>query len=264
MTDQNHIRSENAPFIWHEIRGNAGPKVLLLHGWGCDHRTMAPLAGDLEKDFTVLSVDFPGHGQSPEPPEPWGVGEYAEALRALLTRTEFFPASVVGHSFGCRVAARLAATHPDYVRKMVFTGAAGLRAPESPEAAARKAHYQRLKKKAQALEKIPGLRALGGHFEEKLRQKYGSRDYLALNENMRKTFVKIVNEDLSPFYPRIAASTLLIWGDADTETPLWMGQKMESLIPDAGLVILEGGTHFAFLEQPQRFNTIVHHFLTED
>ena len=43
-----------------------------------------------------------------------------------------------------------------------------------------------------------------------------------------------------------------------------MGQKMEEMIPDAGLAVLEGGTHFAYLEQGQRFQTIVTHFLTED
>ena len=45
------------------------------------------------------------------------------------------------------------------------------------------------------------------------------------------------------------------------ETPLWMGREMEKLIPDAGLVILEGGSHFAYLEQAARFNTIAVHFL---
>ena len=39
---------------------------------------------------------------------------------------------------------------------------------------------------------------------------------------------------------------------------------MEELIPDAGLVILENGTHFAYLEQLQRFATIAGVFLKED
>ena len=60
--------------------------------------------------------------------------------------------------------------------------------------------------------------------------------------------------------PASGRSTLLIWGSADTETPLWMGQAMEKEIPDAGLVVLEGGTHFAFLEQWQRFVLIVKQF----
>ena len=81
---------------------------------------------------------------------------------------------------------------------------------------------------------------------------------------MRQTFVKVVNQDLTELYSRFRASTLLIWGDADTETPLWMAKEMEKRIPDAGLVILEGGTHFAYLEQAARFNVIVRQFLKGD
>jgi pimeloyl-ACP methyl ester carboxylesterase len=80
---------------------------------------------------------------------------------------------------------------------------------------------------------------------------------------MKKTFVKVINLDLTDMYERFQSSTLLIWGDADTETPLWMGKEMEKRIPDAGLMILEGGKHFAYLEQLQRFNTIVRQFLKE-
>jgi len=40
-----------------------------------------------------------------------------------------------------------------------------------------------------------------------------------------------------------------------------MGQKMEKDIPDAGLVVFDGRTHFAFLEEAQRFQTIVNTFL---
>ena len=39
---------------------------------------------------------------------------------------------------------------------------------------------------------------------------------------------------------------------------------MEQLIPDAGLVTLEGGSHFAYLEQIDRFVAIIRHFLKED
>jgi pimeloyl-ACP methyl ester carboxylesterase len=100
--------------------------------------------------------------------------------------------------------------------------------------------------------------------EDKLRKRFGSRDYNALDPEMRKTFVKVINQDLTDLYKDIQASTLLIWGDSDSETPLWMAKEMEKRIPDAGLVILEGGSHFAYLEQIQRFNTIVSHFLKGD
>ena len=92
-------------------------------------------------------------------------------------------------------------------------------------------------------------------------QKYGSRDYAALSPEMRKTFVKVVGYDQSALISHIKNPTLLIWGDRDAETPLWMGQQMEKEIADSGLVVLEGGTHFAYLEQAARFQTIVRQFL---
>ncbi len=254
----------NGTTVAWEIQGEGSGKVILLHGWGCEMSMMQPVADALKGDHQVLLIDFPGHGKSGRPPEPWGVPEYAECLKALLERTGFTPCSVIAHSFGCRVAAWLAANDPELIDKMIFTGAAGIRPKPTEESARRSAEFKRLKSYAQRLEKIPGMKKAAGHWEEKLRQKYGSRDYNALDEEMRKTFVKVINQDLSELYPRFQASTLLIWGDADTETPLWMGREMEKLIPDAGLVILEGGTHFAYLEQNQRFNVIARQFLKED
>lgn len=75
-------------------------------------------------------------------------------------------------------------------------------------------------------------------------QKFGSADYKALTPEMRKTFVKIISQDLTDELPRIKAPTLLYWGAEDTETPLWMGKMMEEKIPDAGLVVQEGAGAF--------------------
>lgn len=249
--------------VYYEIRGTKGSGVALLHGWGCSGEMMERLAEALEAEHRVLVLDFPGHGRSDRPPEPWGVPEFAGCLEALLAETEWTPCAVVGHSFGCRVAACAASERPELFTRMVFTGAAGLKPPPTEEGKRRAKAFQRGKRLAQGIKRIPALRAAGARMEEKLRQKYGSRDYNALDEEMRKTFVKVISLDLRDRYPEIRQPTLLIWGDADTETPLWMGQEMEKLIPDAGLVILEGGSHFAFLEQAARFQTIVLHFLKD-
>ena len=250
--------------VSYEIQGEGTSRVILLHGWGCDQNMMQPVADALTDDHQVLLVDFPGHGKSGRPPEPWGVPEYAECLEELLDRTGFTPCSVIAHSFGCRVAAWIAANDPERFDRMVFTGAAGIRPKPTEESAKRSAEFKRLKGYCNQVKKIPFLKGTAEHWEEKLRQKYGSRDYNSLDEEMRRTFVKVVNEDLTDLYAKFKASTLLIWGEKDTETPLWMGQEMEKLIPDAGLVILEGGSHFAYLEQIDRFCTIARQFLKED
>ena len=247
--------------IHYRLEGNGESRVVLLHGWGCDMKMMAPVADALAQTHQVLLVDFPGHGESGRPPEPWGVPEYAACLKELLKRLGFSPCSVIAHSFGCRVTAWLAAEEPELFDRIVFTGAAGIRPKQTEAAQKRSAEYKRLKRYCERIRRIPFLRTAADTLEKKLREKYGSRDYNALDEEMKKTFVKIINLDLTDLYEKFQASTLLIWGDSDTETPLWMGKEMEKRIPDAGLVVFEGGTHFAYLEQLQRFNTIVCQFL---
>lgn len=247
-----------------ELTGQGSRRVVLLHGWGCDISLMKPVADALNPDMRVLSVDFPGHGLSSRPPQPWGVPEYAAATLEVLRQLDFLPCAVIAHSFGGRVAAYLASEDTGLFTRIVLTGAAGIRPPQTEEGRKRSECFRQLKnlceraRKARIFGKLPDL------MEEKLRQKYGSRDYKALDGEMRKTFVKVISLDLSDRYARIQQPTLLIWGERDTETPLWMGQRMERDIPDAGLVVLEGGTHFAYLEQAQRFCAIARHFLLEE
>jgi pimeloyl-ACP methyl ester carboxylesterase len=147
---------------------------------------------------------------------------------------------------------------------MIITGGAGLKKPQTEEQKKRAGQYQTLKKGAAFLKGMKIFGSLPDKLANVLRKRYGSRDYNALDEEMRKTFVKIVSQDLRPLLPVISVSTLLVWGDQDTETPLWMGQTMAKEIPDAGLAILEGGSHYAYLEQWQRFVRIALHFFTED
>jgi pimeloyl-ACP methyl ester carboxylesterase len=78
---------------------------------------------------------------------------------------------------------------------------------------------------------------------------------------LRPTLVKLVNTDLRSFMPSISVPTLLVWGSHDTDTPLSDAHLMERLIPDAGLVVLEGAGHFSYIDQPTRFGRIVSHFV---
>lgn len=256
--------SINGTSVHFKIEGEGKQKALLLHGWGCNMSMMEPVADALVQTHTVMLVDFPGHGESGRPPEPWGVPEYAECISALLEKMSFYPCSVIAHSFGCRIATWLEAEKPFLFDKIVFTGAAGIRPKPSAEAQRRSETYKKLKKITEIIQRIPFLSGFASGLQEKLRQRFGSRDYNALDEEMRKTFVKVIQQDLTDCYEKFIASTLLIWGDADTETPLWMAKEMNKRIPDSGLVILEGGSHFAYLEQITRFNVIIRQFLKEE
>lgn len=248
-------------YRWEKAEKQDAPTLLMLHGWGCDNTIFAAFEKSFLQKAHLLIVDFPGHGKSDEPSVAWGVPEYAEQIYALLERLNIVKADVVAHSFGGRVAIYLASHHPEKIGKMVITGGAGLRKAASGTQSKRQKQYKRLKALLNVVGKLPFLKGIVSSLQEKLLQRYGSPDYVKLSPNMRQTFVKVINQDLSAFLPAIQASTLLVWGEKDTETPLWMGQQMEKEIPDAGLVVFDGRSHFAFLEESQRFNVIVNTFL---
>ena len=119
--------------VHYEISGHGERNVVLLHGWGCSEKLMAGISDALTPDMTVLRVDFPAHGESGFPPQPWGVPDFAANLLELLMKLDFLPCSVIAHSFGGRVAIELAADHPERFEKLILTGAAGIRPKLSSE-----------------------------------------------------------------------------------------------------------------------------------
>ncbi len=240
------------------VRGGRGQRVLLLHGWGGSTASWGPVLDDLlNRGYEVLAVDFPGFGGSDLPPRPWGVPDYAHNLRQLLLQTGFYPAHVIAHSFGGRVALVLAACWPELVRRMVLVAGAGIRL-QSPRVRLIRALTKALK----AVFSIPGLSLFKGRVQEALNRRFASSDYLQAGE-LRPTFARVVGQDLREYAARVRASTLLIWGELDTETPLAQAKVLESLIEDSGLVVLPGAGHFCYLERFPAFSRIVAEFLKD-
>ena len=257
------IRIVNGSAIHYEIRnhGNAAETpVLLLHGWGCDMSIFAGVMSALQDDTTLIALDFPAHGESAEPPEPWGVGDFALQVKQLLHECRIDRVNVIAHSFGARVAIYLASHEPQLIGKLVITGGAGVKKPSARKEQGKTLWYKRFTRIVRALAKVPLLKQPMLQVQEKLVRRFGSADYVKLNAAMRATFVKIISEDLTPMLSGITAPTLLIWGDNDQETPLWMGQTMEREIRDCGLVVFQGRSHYAFLEESARFHLIIRQF----
>ena len=245
----------------YEVEGEGRP-LLLLHGWGGSADSFLPLRRDFSARRRVISVDFPGHGHSDEPDEPWSVDDYADYIRAFMTELGLQRVDVIAHSFGGRVAITLASGHPELVDKMILTGAAGI----PPKKTGKKTFKSRVYRLLRGLSQSAPARLLLGESgqaraREALIQRFGSPDYRALTPSMRQTFNRVIGQDLTDKLPAIKASTLLVWGADDTETPLWMGQTMEKLIPDAGLVVWPGCGHFAYLDRYADFKKVAETFL---
>lgn len=239
--------------VYVDCRGK-GPAVLLLHGWGCDHTIFKSCRELLCPTHTVYSFDLPGFGRSPAPDTVWGVEDYTRMIEAFVRDRRLESPSLVGHSFGGRVSILYASRNR--VERVMLVDAAGVKPVRSPGYYYRVYTYKLLRRTVQTL--LPAARA--NRVIENYRKKRGSSDYANASPRMRAILSKTVNEDLRPFLPRIAAPTLLFWGERDTATPLQDARIMERLIPDSGLVTVPGAGHFSFLENPVMFAAVVRSF----
>lgn len=235
------------------VRGE-GEDLLVLHGWGASIEAVYPIVTGLAPVARVHALDLPGFGESEPPPEPWGVEQYQAFVGAYMDAAGIARATIVGHSNGGRIAIRMAATEPARVAKLVLVDAAGIR----PKRTFR--WYRRVAMAKVGKHAARHLGAPGERMRDVLVSRAASTDYAAAGE-LRPTLVKLVNADLRAYMPDIAAPTLLVWGAEDAETPVAMAREMERLIPDAGLVVLEGAGHYSYLDQPGRFARIVSHFI---
>lgn len=247
------VRAGSAEARIYEDGPVTAPPVVVLHGWGGRIESMAPLLSCLKHEYRLIALDLPGFGESPVPAQHWGTPEYAGFVRDVLVDLGIERAHFVGHSYGAKTSLYLAATDPGLVDKLVLQGSSGLRTPPSAKARMKRA----LSKGARAAGHLgPAGRAL----RQAVYDRIASTDYREAGA-MRPILVRVVNEDMTSFLPQIKSPTLLVWGTEDDAAPLIHARTMAKLIPDAGLVEFQGAGHFAYLDEPERFCTIVQHFL---
>jgi len=221
---------------------------VFLHGWQSSAQAWSGIMERLStKGVRLVAIDLPGFGGSPLPKTAWGVGEYAEMVRAFSQKLGIHRIILVGHSFGGRVAIKLSATVPDLVSKLVLVDAAGIK----NENLLNKLMVLAAKT-VKPLFALPVLR----NYKSTAYKAIGAVDYAEAGP-LKDIFIKTINEDLTEFLPKIHAPTLLVWGAKDMETPLAFGELMNRLIPNSKLVVLTDAGHFSFIDQPDKFTDLI-------
>ena len=231
--------------------GETKKYIVFLHGWGADLNSFL-FVKDYFSEYTKVFLDFAGFGKTSEPVFSYTVSDYVCDLEKFLAQFEIDELVLIGHSFGGRVAIKFASKNQNNFSKikLCLVDAAGIKPKLSLFKKWKIYRYKQLKKKAQKSNKI-----------NKKLLKYGSKDYKMLSGRMKQIFVNVVNEDLSEVAKSIRCKTIIVWGDRDKETKLYMAKRYKKLILGSKLFILKGAGHFSFLEQKQEFLIILDTFL---
>ena len=236
-----------------------GKTILFLHGWGSSLDVWERLINFYKEkgEYRLVALDFPGCGKSPLPQNPLGLEDYTNLVVGFCRYLQIENPIIFGHSNGGRVTLSMIGQGLMTAEKIVLFGAAGIKAKSNPKKTLKIAAF----KTAKFFLTLPIIKNYSEEFLEKTRNKFGSSDYKNAPEVMRKTMVTLLNTDVTELLPHIKSPTLLIWGRNDTAVPVIDAQKMEKLIPDAGLCVLEGCGHFVFAEKPYEVELILNSFI---
>jgi len=242
----------------HYIDEGEGQPVLLLHGWGSSVDVWRGIINSLKDVCRFIAFDFPGCGQSDLPKIPLTTNNYSKLVLDFLKAINVENPILIGHSHGGRVIMELCGEGKINPPKIVFIDAAGLKPKKNFKSKVKVRTFKTVK----FFLTLPLVKNYTAGTLTKARAHFGSSDYNNAPEVMRKTLVNLVNDDMTDIVPNIKCPTLLIWGDRDTATPLYMAHKLERLIPDAGLCILKDTGHFSFAEKPYEATAILKSFLS--
>ena len=186
-----------------------------------------------------------GFGDNQGMEYPFDLTDYANEVKQKLKEHNVEKPCVIAHSFGGRIAIKLASENPLFFDKIVLSGSAGLKPKFCLKRSIKKVAFRLLKSV------LP---------KERLKKFY-SNDYNSLSPIMQQSFIKIVNEHLDDRLRYIKNPTLILVGDKDKETPYYMAKRLNRGIPFSSLKVIKGAGHFAFIDKPMKFNMEVGDFL---
>jgi pimeloyl-ACP methyl ester carboxylesterase len=237
-----------------------GPKQLLvLHGWGSSIKSWKPLLKQIpEQEFTSYFLELPGFGESKEPNKGWSVSDYLAFVKQFLHSQDLSPEYLLVHSFGGRIAIKWLSEKDQPFQKAIFLGAAGIKPKLSQFQKFSKAVAPHFKRFSKIKFVNPAYKLL-----KKLIYKLnGSGDYIKVKGVMKKTFLHVIEEDLTHLLDKIKVPVRLIWGENDSYTPLWMGNLMKMKIKNSEIIVIPEGKHGLHLQNQDVILHSVNEFLT--
>jgi pimeloyl-ACP methyl ester carboxylesterase len=248
--------------VSYQLSGN-GPALVLLHGFSYDSRAWRPQIEALSDQFTVIAWDAPGAGQSSDPPDTFGISDWADCLDALLGAIKVEKAHVLGLSWGGILAQEFYDRYPDRVLSLTladtYAGWKGSLPEPIPQERLEACLRDSSLPPEEFLSKyLPGM--FSGAVPDEVRNEAATGMSEFHPAGFRLMARASADTDTRDLLPNIKVPTLLIWGEADARSPITVAHQFHEAIPGSKLVIIPDAGHVSNMEQPELFNAEVRGF----
>jgi|RhiMetdeSRZDD1v2_1073273.scaffolds.fasta_scaffold02163_8 pimeloyl-ACP methyl ester carboxylesterase len=249
-----HAKLANAVTLEYAEQGDpAGVPIIFLHGVTDSWRSFERLFEHLPGSFRAIALSQRGHGGSDRPDRGYRCKDFAADVAAFMDALGIERAVIVGHSMGTQGAQRFAIDHPERTRALVLIGGF---ATMRGHAAIEEFWASDVSRLADPVDPALALDFQQSTLAQPIPPSFLD---LAVGESLkvparvwRAAFAGFLHDDMTPELGRIAAPTLIIWGDRDGCCSRAMQNVLVSAIPQRQFVVYAGAGHATHWEEPGR------------
>jgi pimeloyl-ACP methyl ester carboxylesterase len=258
----NYVEVQGLRIAYEQV--GSGPTVILLHGILGDSRMFASQLADMADHFTLVAWDAPGCGQSSDPPSSWRMPDYADCLAEFIAALGLQDSHVLGVSWGGVLALALVDRYPTLSARLVLVGAYAGWAGSLPTEECERRLTSCLRESELPPEQfipgwIPGLLTPAADASVVSDVIDVMSDFHP--DGYRVMAQAVADADLRSVLANIDKPTLVVHGEADSRSPVHVGEKLQAAIPGAILTVVPNAGHLCNLENPECFNAEVRSFL---
>ncbi|MDB0038459.1 alpha/beta hydrolase [Polaribacter sp.] len=258
--------------VHYRVEGKGIP-IVLIHGTGASLHTWDDWTLKLKENYQVIRMDLPAFGLTgPNKSGDYSIKQYTQFLEEFVVKMKLDSMFLAGNSLGGNIAWNYASKNPEKVQKLILVDASGLPTNKPQPWIFKMA-------KTPVLSKLFLYITPRNIIEDNLKQVYEDDTKIsdalitrfhdmALREGNRKAFVdrakidfKISEASKEDQLQNIQTPTLLIWGAKDTWIPLDNGKRMDALLPNSKLVVLQNSGHVPMEENPKESFKVLNDFL---
>lgn len=234
--------------VHYEAIGRGRP-VILLHGWLGSWRYWMPTMDDLSERCRAYALDLWGFGDSDRRQDGYSLPSYVTLLQQFMDGLGIARAPLVGHALGGIVALRLAAQMPERVEQVMAVST-----PLASSALARPL-LEYSNHNNNWVERTLGRRQAAGYPE--VGQEWRKADGAAIVSSIRA----VAEEDLRQDLRTLSVPTLLVYGKNDPLVSPPEEEALEQFDRHIRVICLDGSYHFPMLDEMNKFNRLLRHFL---
>jgi len=250
--------------VSYRIEGQ-GPALYLVHGIGARKTTWDELIADLKQDFTCVSYDLRGHGDSPIPPTPYSLEDLVDDLEALRRKLGHQKIHLAGHSLGGMIGPAYAYAYPQHTLSVGLLSTAAGRSEDD---------RAKLQAVGDAMERNGVVETLGTFVE-----RWFTDAFIETHPDLIEARLQQVKEtptdvflsvfwiyattEMAPWLHEVSCPCLVLTGELDGGCNPRLNKFIDGELPDSSLVILEGLKHSLMIEASQRVLPHLREFLLE-